>query len=222
MGHLMNFNTWGFINSYGLFTAYYIDNLRLGASAIAWTASTQIFLLCFIGTVSGRALDAGYFRLTVALGCLFQVLAIFTTSLADQYWQLFVAQGICQGIGNGLVFTPTIGLVSTYFARKRSLALAVMLSGSVTGGIVFPLMAERLLPRLGFAWTVRIMGFIVLFNSAAMLLLARTRIAPRKSGPLVELSAFKEMPYTLFAIATFVTLWPVYYAYDYVSISFQY
>jgi MFS family permease len=219
MGHLMNFNTWGYINSYGLFEAYYIDTLHLGASAISWTASIQIFLLCFIGTFSGRALDAGYYRRTVMLGCFFQVFAIFMTSLSTQYWQLFLAQGICQGIGNGLVFTPTIGLVSTYFARKRSLALGIMLSGSVTGGMVFPLMAETLLPKLGFAWTVRIMGFVVLFNVAAILLLARTRIAPRKSGPLVELSAFKEMPYSLFAIGTFLVLWPVYYAYDYVSIS---
>jgi MFS family permease len=218
MGHLMNFNTWGYINSYGLFEAYYIDTLHLNASVLSWTAAIQTFLLAFIGTFSGRALDAGYFQHTVVLGYFFQVFAIFMTSLAKQYWQIFLAQGICQGIGNGLVFTPMVGLVSTYFVKKRSFALGIALSGSVTGGIVFPIMAETLLPKLGFAWTVRVMGFVVLFNVAVILSLARTRIAPRKAGPLIELGAFKELPYTLFAIGTLIVLWPVYLAYDYVSI----
>jgi hypothetical protein len=212
----MNFNTWGYINSYGIFEAYYMDNLHLGASAVSWTASIQIFLLCFIGVFSGRALDAGYYHPVVALGCSFQLFGIFMTSLCDQYWQLFLAQGVCQGIGNGLVFTPTVGLVSTYFLRKRSLAVNLVLSGSVSGGFAFPLMARHLLPSLGFAWTMRIMGFVMLFNVAVILSLARTRIAPRRLGPLLELSAFKELPYTLFAVATFLILWPVYYAYDYV------
>jgi MFS family permease len=212
----MNFNAWGYINSYGIFEAYYIDKLHLGASAVSWTGSIQIFLLCFIGVFSGRALDAGYFRPVVALGCSFQLLGIFTTSLCDQYWQFFLAQGVCQGIGNGLVFTPTLGLVSTYFLRKRSVAMNLVLSGSVSGGFAFPLMAQHLLPGLGYAWTVRSMGFVMLFNVAVILTLARTRIPPRRSGPLLELSAFKEVPYALFAVATFLVLWPVYYEYDYV------
>jgi MFS family permease len=212
----MNFNTWGYINSYGIFEAYYIDKLHLSASAVSWMASIQIFLLCFIGVFSGRALDAGYFRHVVALGCFFQLLGIFMTSLCDQYWQFFLAQGVCQGIGNGLVFTPTVGLVSTYFLKKRSFAMNLVLSGSVSGGFAFPLMAQHLLPSLGYAWTVRIMGFVMLFNVAVILTLARTRIPPRRSGPLVELSAFKEVPYALFAVATFLVLWPVYYEYDYV------
>lgn len=94
--------------------------------------------------------------------------------------------------------------------------MGLMLSGSVTGGVVFPLVAQSALPRFGFAWTVRIIGFVMLFNVAVILTLARTRIAPRRSGPFLELGAFKELPYTLFAISAFLILWPVYYAYDYV------
>jgi hypothetical protein len=61
----------------------------------------QIFLLFFIGTYSGRATDAGFFKLTFAIGSFFQILGIFMTSLCTKYWQLFLAQGICTGIGNG-------------------------------------------------------------------------------------------------------------------------
>jgi MFS family permease len=217
MGHLMNFNTYGYINSYGLFEAYYISNLGLSASVVAWIGSVQIFLLFFLGTFSGRALDAGYLRYMLIAGNCFQLLGIFMTSFCRTFWQLFLAQGLCQGLGNGLVFCPTISLVSTYFVRKRSLVIAIVAGGSATGGVVFPIIAERLLPRLGFPWTVRVMGFVFLANSAMILSLARTRLPPRKSGPVFDIMSFKELPYTVFVVGVFIMLLPVYSAYDYVS-----
>jgi hypothetical protein len=45
-----------------------------------------------------------------------------------------------------------------------------------------------------------------------------TRTSPRKKGPLVEMAAFKETPYTLFTIDVFLCLWAVYLPYDYVRI----
>jgi MFS family permease len=221
-GHLMNISTWGTINSYGLFLAHYASpsspgTHHLSSSTLAWPAGIQTFLLCFVGVFSGRALDAGYFRLCVALGLLFQVLGMFLTSLSTQFWQVLLAQGFVMGLGHGLVFTPTVGSVGQWFVRKRAVAMGIILSGSVTGGIIFPALANGLVERIGWGWTVRVMGFVMLFDSVVILALARARIAPRKSGPLVELSAFKELPYALFAVGTWCVLWPVYYAYDYVS-----
>ena len=216
MGHMMNFNTWGYINSFGIFEAYYTSHLGLSASAIAWIGSTQIFLLCFVGAFSGRALDGGYFRYVIVAGCFLQVLGIFMTSLATQYWQLFLAQGLCQGLGNGLVFSPTVALVSTYFVKRRSLAVAIVAGGSGTGGIVFVLLAQHLLPSIGFPWTLRIMGFVALLNAVVVILLARPRIRPRTTGPLLDFNAFKEPTFLLFVVGMFLTLWPVYFDFDYV------
>jgi MFS family permease len=132
--------------------------------------------------------------------------------------QLVLAQGVCKGLGDGLVFCPTVALVATYFSTKRSLAMAVTASGGATGGIFFPLIAQQMLPKVGFAWTVRTMGFVILFNSIVILLIARVRLPPRKTGPLVEWSAFKEPSYTLFCVGMFFNLWAVYFAYFYVSL----
>lgn len=170
-----------------------------------------------IGTFSGRALDAGYYHSTVRLGSFLQVLGIFMTSISSQYWQLFLAQGICKGIGDGLVFCPTVSLVATYFSKKRSLAMACTASGGAVGGIIFPLIARQCLGPLGFGLTVRIMGFVVLFNSILVALLARVRLPPRKAGPLFQWSAFKEPSYSLFCAGMFFNLWAVYFAYFYVS-----
>lgn len=179
--------------------------------------SVQIFLLFFIGTFSGRATDYGLFKLTFLVGSILQLVGVFMTSLSTKYWQLFLAQGVCTGLGNGLIFCPTLSLLSTYFTKKRSLAIGIAASGSATGGVVFPAIVQQLLPKIGFPWTVRVLGFVILALQAVALTFTKTRLPPRKTGPLVEWAAFKEVPYALFAIAMFLNFWGIYFAFYYVG-----
>ena len=134
-----------------------------------------------------------------------------------RYWQLFLAQGICTGLGNGLVFCPSLSVLSTYFSTKRGLAIGIGASGSATGGIVFPVIVQQLLPKVGFGWTVRVLGFVMLALQAIALVFVRPRLPPRKSGPLVEWAAFRELPYTLFSIGMFLAFWGLYFAFYYVG-----
>lgn len=218
-GHLVVFNCWGYINSFGLFQAYYVTALGRSPSTISWVGSVQILLVFLIGTFSGRAVDAGYYRATLIAGSILQLLGVFMTSLSTTDWQLFLAQGICQGLGDGLIFCPTVSLMATYFSTKRSLAISCAASGAATGGVVFPIIAQQLLPKIGFGWTVRVMGFVILANHAIVITLARARIPPRTTGSTIEWAAFKELPYVLFTIGMFLTLWGVYFTYYYVSCS---
>ena len=63
------------------------------------------------------------------------------------------------------------------------------------------------------------MGFVILFNTIVIVVLARPRLAPRTKGPLVETAAFRELPYTLFAIGIFLVTWGLYFAFSYVRLS---
>lgn len=58
-GHLVIMNTWGYINSFGVFQTYYSTELGLPPATISWIGSIQVFLLFFIGTFTGRITDAG-------------------------------------------------------------------------------------------------------------------------------------------------------------------
>lgn len=58
-GHLVIMNTWGYINSFGVFQTYYATELGLPPATISWIGSIQVFLLFFIGTFTGRITDAG-------------------------------------------------------------------------------------------------------------------------------------------------------------------
>jgi len=218
MGHLVIFTTWGYVSSYGAFQAYYVEALGHPPSDISWVGSVQIFLLFFISTFTGRAMDAGLFRPIFAVGLFLQLLGVFMTSLSTKYWQLFLAQGICTGIGNGMQFAPTMALISTYFTSHKTLAIAIAASGTATGGMLFPGLVEALLPRIGFPWTIRVLGFIMLPIGLVSLMVLKTRLPPRKSGPLVEWTAFKEPPFVLFVGGMFFVFWSLYFAVYYVRL----
>ena len=163
--HLTIFTTFGYTTAFGVFQTYYESSLGVSPSTISWIGSIQIFLLFGIGTFSGRATDAGLFRHVYIAGAVFQLVGVFCTAVSTKVWQLFLAQALCTGIANGLQFCPAMALVTTYFAKRRALAVGFTAMGSCTGGIVIPIIVQQALPKIGFPWTIRIIGFTMLaFN----------------------------------------------------------
>jgi hypothetical protein len=192
------------IISFGVFQTYYVSTLHQTRSDIAWVGSIAVFLLFFMGIVSGRLTDAGYFRITTIVGAVLVVLGTFTTSLAKTYWQIILAQGVCTGLGNGFLLTPMMTLVTTYFKRRLPLVMGIAACGSVTGGLIYPSMVRTLLPTIGFGWTLRAIGFIQLGTFAIALVCSRPKEPLGRSGPILDWTVFKEPPFTLYLIGSFL------------------
>ncbi|KAI0190720.1 major facilitator superfamily transporter [Xylaria flabelliformis] len=216
-GHLIIMNTWGFINSFGVFQTYYMELLNLPPSNISWIGSITVFLTFFIGTFTGRLVDAGFLRPVLVVGTAFLTLGIFTTSAATEYYQLILAQGFTLGIGSGFLFCAAITTVATYFSKKRSFAIGLSASGSVTGGLIYPAMARQLLPSIGFPWTIRAMGFVMVGTMIFVIVFMRSRVPPRRTGSLVDLSAFRELEYTFYAVGMFFNFWGIYFTFYYLG-----
>ncbi|KAM0284829.1 hypothetical protein ACHAQH_001750 [Verticillium albo-atrum] len=168
-------------------------------------------------TVSGRPSDAGYGRHAVLAGSLLAVFGTFMTSLTTRYWEIFLAQGVCTGLGLGLMFMPSVAVISSYFKRKRSLALAVSATGTGTGSTVFPATVQYLIPKVGFPWAVRCAAVVALLFVILMNLLLKPRLTPRRKGPMVEWAAFKEPTYVLFTCGCFAYFWALYFGFFYIN-----
>ncbi|KAI2482765.1 ProP Permease major facilitator superfamily [Pyrenophora tritici-repentis] len=215
--HLTIFTTFGFFTSFGVYQTYYENTLGIAPSTISWIGSIQVFLLFFLGTFTGRATDAGLFRPVYITGACFQLVGIFTLAECKSVWQLFLSQGVCLGLANGLQFCPSMALVSTYFVKRRAFALGFTALGSCTGGVIFPVIVQQCLPSLGFPWTIHIIGFIMLLLNTVTIALYRTRLPPRKAGPLVDWASFAELPYTLYCAGAFFSFWGLYFAFFYIG-----
>jgi MFS family permease len=211
-------NSWGFVNSFGAFQPYYQSILPQSPSTISWIGSIQACLMFTLGIFSGRALDRGWFRPTIAIGIAIQVLGIFALSGAKNYWQFLLTQGFCTGVGGGIFFIPMMGLCSTYFSTHRGLAIGLVTTGNSFGGVIYPVVVRQLLGKIGFGWTVRVLGFINVACLLVAMAFMKPRLPPRKTGPLIEWEALKDLPYCLHVLGICFLMPPVYCVFYYVSL----
>lgn len=85
-------------------------------------------------------------------------------SLCKTYWQVMLVQGVLMGCIMGFLQIPVMAVVSHWFDKKRAAAFGIVIAGSSLGGIVIPIAISKMLngTSLGFGWTVRIIGFLIL------------------------------------------------------------
>ncbi|KAG8421794.1 hypothetical protein J3458_003637 [Metarhizium acridum] len=168
----------------------YVDTLDLPSAKVSWIGSCQVFLTFGACAFSGRLADAGYARETVILGSFFAVLGSHMTSFCSEYWQIFLAQ---------------------------SLALSIAAGGTSVGGLVFPSTVQYLIPRIGFRWAARCAALVALIICGGACAILRPYIPGRKTGHLIEWAAFKELPYSLFAAASFLNFYGIYFGLFYIN-----
>jgi MFS family permease len=102
------------------------------------------------------------------------------TSLATEYYQFILAQSIVSAAGAACIFYPSVNAISTWFYHRRAFAIGIVTSGSSVGGVIMPIMVERLIPRVGFGWAMRSCAFLILALCVVANLTIKSRIAPRK------------------------------------------
>ncbi|KEY65475.1 hypothetical protein S7711_08314 [Stachybotrys chartarum IBT 7711] len=215
-GHLVNALSWGYAATFGVYQLHYARTTGLPSSQISWIGSIQIFLTFMSCVMSGRLSDAGYTRQTMVLGGFLIVFGTLMTSFATEYWQIVLAQGVCTGLGMGTIYMPALSVISSYFKRKRTLALTIAASGTSTGSLIFPSTVQYLTPRIGFAWAVRCTALEALALAAVAILLLKPHLSPRK-GPFMEWSAFIEGSYLLFALGVFLQFYGLYFGFFYIN-----
>lgn len=64
-------------------------------------------------------------------------------SLSTQYYQVFLSQALCIGIGSGLLYVPSLALVGTKFTSKRAVAMGITTSGGTLGELFILLRTPR-------------------------------------------------------------------------------
>ena len=164
----------------------------------------------FGGILFGHFFDTFGPRYVLLAGSLMHVFGLMMTSLSTKYYQFFLAQSVCSAIGLSAIFISSASSVSTWFVKRRSTAFGIISSGASIGGIIFPIMVERLIPRIGFAWTMRTVALLIF----GLLILANFTVRSRrthdsKSIPLLPplnpmVKPLREPPFLLLVLAMFI------------------
>lgn len=153
-------------------------------------------------------------------GTFLHVFGLMMASISSTLYQLLLSQGICSPIGAALVFYPALAASSSWFQRRRAFALGIAISGSSVGGIIFPIMVDRLVRQVGFGWAMRTCAFMILGLLAFSNVTVRSRIppTPKKFHLRQFWSPLAEVPYLLLTIGTFLFMLGLFNPMNYISL----
>lgn len=183
-------------------------------SSVGWIFSVQLFLFYFVGIQVGPIFDTYGLPPLLFPGCICWCLAIMFLSESHEYYQFMLSYGIFGGLASSTIFNPSVTVISHWFLRRRSRAISFAASGSAIGGLFMPKMVSRLIPQVGYAWAVRILGFIVLFLLLITCLLMRSRHRRRTHidwrESMIDISALKEKEFVACVIGLFFVEWGIF------------
>ncbi|KAI6041425.1 MFS general substrate transporter [Pisolithus marmoratus] len=142
------FCSFGQMIAFGTFQSWYSSHQlsSLSGFRISWIGSLQLWAFFFMGGPIGRMFDAWGPSPLLILGTVISVLSLVLTSIATQYYQYLLAQGVLFGLGVALLFYPSVSSVATHFTSYRATAIGIASAGSGFGGVVYPIMLRFLFP----------------------------------------------------------------------------
>ncbi|KAJ7818338.1 MFS general substrate transporter [Mycena olivaceomarginata] len=230
---LILFGTFGYAYTFGVYEDYYVRVYLTNhtpssiASGLSLQVDRQLPVNDALPDGARRRQDLRRRRLYAveAVGGLIFTFSVFMLSLCkpNQYYQIFLAQAVGMGLGLGLTFLPSVGITVHHFKRRRGLASGIVMSGSAIGATVFPIMTNQLLPRYGFAKTIRLTGAIIPPVLVLGNLMMRTRLPPRskRSGntaPPDIKSFFVDPAYMFTVVGMFIGLLGLFFPLIYIEL----
>ncbi|KAG8992186.1 hypothetical protein FRB90_001063 [Tulasnella sp. 427] len=202
------FCTFGLANAFGVFQAYYAKTIPgVNQSSIAWIGSLQYSLIFFPGLIAGHLSDIGYLRPMLLIASATMITAVFLVAECKTLWQLVLCQGLAFGGASGFLFTPSVGVISQYFTKRRATAYGRTSLGSSLGGTLLPIVLRKLLAAVGFKWTIRILGFIFILFLGIMLICVRPRTNTRVDRGKFPLMDFLRNKIMMLYVAGVSIMW---------------
>ena len=140
-------------------------------------------------------------------GTILYIFAMMMLSLCKEYWQIMLVQGILMGIAMAFLQFPAFAAAAHYFKKKRAAALGVMVAGSSIGGIVMPIVLSKLLNSsdLGFGWSVRVIGFLIMPFMLFACVTVTPRLPPRQRR-FWMMDVYRDRKFVLFCVSFFFIL----------------
>lgn len=151
------------INCPGSLQAW-ISEHELSTESVArlgWIFGFYAFMSFFAGIQIGPIFDAYGPRGLILVGSTLMLATYLILGICHTYWQFFLTLGVLGGIGTSILITCAVGTVQLWYVKRRGIATAVALCGGSLSGITFPIILQKLLPDIGFAWTLRAFALLI-------------------------------------------------------------
>ncbi|KAI0975679.1 major facilitator superfamily domain-containing protein [Xylaria arbuscula] len=210
----------GILNTLGTFQTYVSMHQLSGYSegTVGWIFSLYTALTFFCGVYIGPLFDKYGPRWLIGPGSIAVVASVMILSVCTEYWHFILTFGVLNGIGTSLLFTPSITAIGHFFRARRGLASGIASTGGGIGGIIFPLMLQSLFARLGWGWSIRILGFICLGLLVLSNIFLKKRLpAPKNISAHPDFRILKDKAFLLLTIGVFLLEFGLFIPLTYIS-----
>lgn len=214
------FCSFGQMVAFGTYQSWYSSNQfsYMSGFKISWIGSLQLWAFFFMGGPVGRTFDAWGPSPLLILGTVISVLSLVFTSVATQYYQYLLAQGILFGLSVALLFYPSVSSVATHFTNYRATAIGIASAGSGFGGVVYPIMLRFLFRKIGFAWGVRVSALLSAVSGAIAASAVSARCtAQKRQFSLQDFQVINDRRFLLLVAGSFFVCLGIFIPYFYIS-----
>lgn len=165
------FNSLGALESY--INSHQLQDVEL--STTSWIFSIFLATACFSTILTGSYFDRNGGLYPHIIGSILFVGGLVATANCANVWQFILSFSIVVGLGAGILITPLVGCVATWFLKKRGIATCIATIGGSVGGVIFPIMLRKLYTEVGFEWAIRIFALLCASCLCVSTVLARER-----------------------------------------------
>jgi MFS family permease len=202
------FPSFGFMVSIGTLQDYWLIHQLSPYSArdVGWIPSVFVYLSLGLGIWVGPLFDRYGPRWIALLGSIGYTIMVFLLAECKTFWQMMLCGGVLGGVTGAMLTTTSLAVVAHWFKARRGLTQGIAMMGSSCGGLTIPLILKTTLPKYGYVWSLRILGFIFLICFIAGNILIKARIPPTaaaKKKAIISLSIFGDLRFSLFTISVF-------------------
>jgi MFS family permease len=199
--------TFGMMSSVGVLQSYW-ETHQLQAytsSTVGWVSAVFLFLNLSLGLQVGPLFDRYGPQWIMICGSVLYALSIFLLGNCNKYYEFMLCLGVLGGSSSAFVSTPSLSVLSHWFQRRRGTAIGIAMTGSSLGGIIFPLMLRATLERFGWAWALRVLGFIFIFFLTMGNICIRSRESSLHKKPkgTVDLQCFADSRFVWATLGVF-------------------
>lgn len=120
-----------------------------GLSGASLVVSLLTGCYYFCGPLASALVNVFGIRPVAIFGAILSSSAFILSSFASEPWQYYSTFGVMGGVGFGFMYLPSIVILSTYFAKKRSVATGIAVCGSGIGTVIFSQLNDPVYKYLG-------------------------------------------------------------------------
>lgn len=202
------FPAFGFMVSIGTLQDYWqrhqLDNYT--SRDIGWIPSVFVYLSLALGIVVGPLFDRFGPRWILWIGSSSYCVMVFLLAECKHYWHFLLCLGFLGGSAGACLTTTSLAIVSHWFKTRRGLAAGIAMIGSSFGGVFIPLVLRVTLPKYGYQWSIRIIGFV--FTTCLIIgnILMKPRLPPSpeaKKQSIFSLRLFGDPRFSFLTVSVF-------------------